>query len=162
MEQYRRAGAGWQRAEEIPGFWRDDPRRIILSMNPAVGGAARVRWKVMALGALALVCTGCSAPQRRADFGSTDPSERSAAAAKAATERDRGAVADLIVMLDSSDPAARMIAIAALERITGERLGYDPTADRAARNEAVDRWVRFAIEQGYTDPSGPREWEGEA
>jgi hypothetical protein len=127
-------------------------------MDPAVGGAARVRWSATVLGALLLLCAACSAPQRQANFDSNDPSERSAAAAKAAAEGDRDAVADLIVMLDSSDPAARMLAIAALERITGERLGYDPTADLAARNEAVDRWVRFAVEQGFVESSASRAW----
>lgn len=105
----------------------------------------------MSVHALVLVVAGCNAPERRADFGSIDPSERSAAAAKAAAEMDSSAVPDLIVMLDNSDPAARMVAIAALERITGQRLGYDATADRPDRNSAVDRWVRFAIDNGYTE-----------
>lgn len=52
-------------------------------------------------------------------------------------------------MLDSSDPASRMVAIAALERITGERLGYSATDDRVERNAAVRRWVKYANDNGY-------------
>lgn len=107
------------------------------------------RW--VALAALAGTAFGsaCHAPARQADFDSIDPSERSAAAAQAASERDRDAVPDLIVMLDSSDPASRMVAIAALERITGERLGYSATDDRVERNAAVRRWVKYANDNGY-------------
>ena len=96
----------------------------------------------------------CTAPAREARFDSIDPSERSAAAAVAASERDRDAVPDLIVMLESSDPASRMVAIAALERITGERLGYSATDERADRNAAVDRWVRYAEDNGYVASDG--------
>jgi HEAT repeat protein len=105
---------------------------------------------------LAGVASGsaCTAPPRRADFDSIDPSERSAAAAKAAEEKDRAAVPDLIIMLDSSDPASRMVAIAALERITGERLGYSATDDRAERNAAVRRWVQYANDNGYVPADG--------
>lgn len=99
----------------------------------------------------ALIASGgaCSAPARQADFASIDPSERSAAAAQAASARDASAVPDLIAMLESSDPAARMVAIAALERITGERLGFDPAGSRPDRQAAVRRWVRYAIDNGY-------------
>jgi len=125
---------------------------MICSMGfPADRVAVRRCIEATLLYALVLTVAGCTAPERRADFGSIDPSERSAAAANAAAERDASAVPDLIAMLDSSDAAARMVAIAALERITGQRLGYDATAGRAERNAAVDRWVRFAIDNGYAE-----------
>jgi len=94
-------------------------------------------------------CGGCSGGERRADFRSVDPSERTAAAAAAAEAGDLSAVGDLVRMLDSSDAAARMVAIASLERLTGERLGYEATAPRAQRDEAVERWVEYAIEHGH-------------
>lgn len=119
-----------------------------------------MRRAAVPLSAMVMLVTGCAAPARQANFDSIDPSERSAAAAKAASEGDRAAVPDLIVMLDSSDPAARMVAIAALERITGQRLGYEATAELAARNEAVDRWVDYAIEHGYAASSPLQPGEG--
>jgi hypothetical protein len=144
-----RAGNG---REPERGFWRQLLRRMIRNMGfPADRAAVRRSIDAGLLCALVLGAAGCTAPERRADFGSINPSERSAAAAKAAAERDESALPDLIVMLDSSDPASRMVAIAALERITGQRLGYDATADRADRNAAADRWVRYAIENGYAE-----------
>ncbi len=104
---------------------------------------------MLALAGVVLVCGACNAPQREANFDSIDPSERSLAAARAAQERDANAIPELIKMLESSDPAARMTAIASLERITGERFGYDPTGAPVARRAAIERWVEFAITQGY-------------
>jgi hypothetical protein len=44
-------------------------------------------------------------------------------------------------MLDSDDPATRLLAINALERITGDRLGFDYAAPEAQRQAAISRWV---------------------
>lgn len=49
----------------------------------------------------------------------------------------------LITLLESDDPGTRLLAIQALERITGERFGYDYAAPEARRREAVDRWVAW-------------------
>ncbi|MFG0293853.1 MAG: HEAT repeat domain-containing protein [Phycisphaerales bacterium JB050] len=112
---------------------------------------------VLALAGAIFGAGGCQAPSRQADFDSIDPSERSMAAAKAAQDREAKAVPDLITMLDSSDPAARMTAIASLERITGERFGYDPTAAPVDRSAAIERWVEYAITQGYVDVPSRRD-----
>ncbi|VAX40019.1 hypothetical protein MNBD_PLANCTO03-1271, partial [hydrothermal vent metagenome] len=37
----------------------------------------------------------------------------------------------------------RMVAILALERLTGETLGYDHAAVEAQREDAVARWVEW-------------------
>ncbi len=79
-----------------------------------------------------------------ADFNSPEPAARNAAIVKATASRDAGAVPDLVRMLDSDDPATRLLAIQALERITGERLGYDPAAGDEAREPAVLRWAERA------------------
>jgi len=47
----------------------------------------------------------------------------------------------LVEQLDSDDPAVRVFAINALERITGERLGYNPYANEVARRSAIDAWA---------------------
>lgn len=126
--------------------------RVDVSPAPLISDA--LRWLAsLALAGLWTVCA-CTAPPRQANFDSIDPSERSAAAAQAASRRDRDAVPELIVMLDSSDPASRMLAIAALERITGERLGYSATDDRGQRNDAIRRWVRYAIDNEYVASEG--------
>ena len=46
----------------------------------------------------------------------------------------------LVRMLDAKEASTRLLAIEALERLTGERLGYDYAASVADRREAVERW----------------------
>lgn len=65
----------------------------------------------------------------------------------AARAGDRGRIPDLIVMLDSSDPAQRMLAIRTLERMTGQTLGYDHAAPEPERAQAIDRWVKWEAAQ---------------
>ncbi|MCL4742188.1 MAG: hypothetical protein KJZ54_08290 [Phycisphaerales bacterium] len=73
-------------------------------------------------------------------FDSPEPAARLDAAAKAAREGDLGSLAELIRMLESSDPASRLAAIRALERLTGETMGYDHAGSVPERAEAVERW----------------------
>lgn len=68
------------------------------------------------------------------------------AIARAADEDNQSAVRPLIEALDDPDPGLRMLAIAALERITGQTMGYDATAPESARDEAIREWVRWAAE----------------
>lgn len=91
---------------------------------------------------------GCRPPAARlGGFDSLDPASKLYAVRRAGEARDRGAVADLVEQLDSDDPAVRMFTINALERITGERLGYDPYAGPAGRREAADAWAQ-AVRSG--------------
>lgn len=68
------------------------------------------------------------------------------AIARAAADDDRRAIRALIEALDDPDPGNRMMAIATLERLTGQTLGYDATAPEAQRDAAVREWVRWAEE----------------
>lgn len=76
-------------------------------------------------------------------FDSPEPAARMRAAASAAGERDRSAIPHLITLLDSDDPATRLVAIRSLERVTGQTLGYDHAAPAAAREASVERWVEW-------------------
>ena len=89
-------------------------------------------------GAFLGVVTGCVDIPR--GFDSPEPAARMDAAAKAAREGDRGSLAELIRLLQSSDPAARLAAIRALERLTGETMGFDHAGSAPERAEAVERW----------------------
>jgi hypothetical protein len=68
---------------------------------------------------------GCTAPRGPLVVTSPDPSVKIPAIKKAVRKGDRGAAAQLVKDLDSDDPAVRYYAISGLERITGERFGYD-------------------------------------
>jgi len=80
-------------------------------------------------------------------FDSPEPAARISAAVEAADAGDAGAIPDLIGLLDSDDPATRLVAIRSLERLTGQTLGYDHAAPEREREEAVDRWVEWERER---------------
>jgi len=82
-------------------------------------------------------------PGMTPDFDSPEPAARNAAAVRAAARGDRSAIRDLVRLLDSDDPATRLIAINALERLTGTTLGYDHAASEPARRESVARWIDY-------------------
>ena len=87
---------------------------------------------------------GCTAPRGPLVVTDPDPSVKIPAIKKAVRKKDRGAVKQLVADLDSDDPAVRFYAINGLQRITGERLGYDYYADDEARRAAVRRWQDWA------------------
>jgi hypothetical protein len=94
-------------------------------------------------GAVALVgvVAGCEfGPGLSAGFDSPDPGARLHAVGETVREGDRGGLDELVDELESDDPAARMLSIAALERMTGERLGYEADGPESERAEAVERW----------------------
>lgn len=88
----------------------------------------------------AVLACGCG-PTINPSFDSPEPAARNAAIVRAASSQDQRAVPPLVRMLDSDDPVTRMLAIDALERITGERLGYDHHAPQAERDAAAERWA---------------------
>jgi HEAT repeat protein len=101
------------------------------------------------LGALAGVVAGLIAvpgcgPTIVPSFDSPEPAARNSAIVRAGSARDPAAVPDLVRMLDSDDPATRFLAIKALYRITGERLGYEAVASEPERLIAIERWRAFA------------------
>lgn len=95
-----------------------------------------------------LVGAGCSSPAR--GFASADPGARMDAAVDAAARHDTSAIPELIKLLESDDPAARLVAINALERLTGTTNGYDFAARESERRAAVDRWVAWAGEHQHS------------
>lgn len=101
---------------------------------------------VLALVAVWLWLPGCarSTPD---GFDALAPEGRIDAIVRSARDGDRSRVPQLISQLDSDDPAVRMLAIRALERITGETKGYDHAASAQKRDEAVRRWVSWAHEE---------------
>lgn len=77
----------------------------------------------------------------RASADADLPSERALAAARAHDDDANISDKTLVRLLDSADPAVRLLAIRALESRTGETLGFhyaDPPEDRAP---AVKAWA---------------------
>lgn len=96
----------------------------------------------------------CATPPR--GFDSPVPSARVAAIVDAAARKDRAAVPRLIECLTSDDPAVRLAAIRALERITGQTLGYEHAAAEWRRREMVRSWISW-YERERGGDQGPAE-----
>jgi hypothetical protein len=92
---------------------------------------------------------GCTAarPHDRATIQSQNPSERILAIRTAAETKDQGAVPLLVDRLEDEDEAVRFFAIIALDKITGERFGYDYAQPANLRAKAVERWREY-VRQG--------------
>lgn len=121
------------------------PVRVVAQLPMGAGRAARgLAAVVLSLGvcAAALGCLGRS----ETGLGSRDPAERVRAMAEAAAASDDGAVPGLIERLSSEDAGERLLAIRALERITGDTRGFDHAGPAREREAAIGRWVRWWAE----------------
>ena len=103
-------------------------------------GARIVVWAALC-GALA--SGGCVHPRGPVVVTDPDPSVKIPAYKQAVRKKDRAAVRQLVTDLESDDAAVRFYAITALERLTGERLGYLYYDTDEARRPAVERWQQW-------------------
>lgn len=85
--------------------------------------------------------SGCAPPASQGGFGSDNPASLLYAIHRAGREGDRHAVKHLVQALEHDDPAVRMMAIHALDLLTGHRLGYNPYAPALERQKMVEKWV---------------------
>ena len=108
-------------------------------------GRDRIRAVLAALCGTAVgALGGCSQPKVEADIDSDVPQERLMGLAESVRANDRSAARAYVEMLESQDPAVRMFAIGALERMTGETKGYDFAAPERERAAAVAAWAAWA------------------
>ncbi len=96
--------------------------------------------RAIACGA-ALLAGSCGPSATEARFDSANPAARLYAIERAARAGDITAAANIVEQLDSDDPAVRLLAIAALERLTGETYGYLHYDPPHMRRPAIRRWV---------------------
>jgi HEAT repeat protein len=109
----------------------------------------------MAIGVLflaALVSSGCDAPggtlyQR---LQHEDPSVRIQAMCQAARQNDTEALPYLVDRLNDDEADVRFFAIVALEKMTGQRMGYEHYAPALERAEAVERWRQWLRRRGQS------------
>jgi len=101
---------------------------------------------LMAVGML----SACAPAASRGGMDSDNPAAKLYAIRDAGLSGDVRYVPRLVEELEHDDPAVRMMAINALQRLTGERLGYNPYASTAQRRPAVEAWVA-AVREGRFD-----------
>jgi hypothetical protein len=111
------------------------------------------RETILATFTLTLAIGGCSAPRPAIEVTNPDPSGKIPAMKKAVREHDFKVVRQLVKDLDSDDPAVRLFAIQALQKLTGERYGYDFFADEVQRQPALVRWQEWLAQQEGKSPT---------
>lgn len=124
----------WQENRALP-LW--DYARILKMMI-----ALRI---IIPFGALLLV--SCGASPTAGGFDAANPAARSQAILTAVVKGDLSAISRIVEQLDADDPAIRMIAIEALQRLTGETYGYKHYDPAYVRREAIAKWVN-AVQSG--------------
>lgn len=98
----------------------------------------------------------CQTPAHyRPDLRSPNLLQRVKGIVRAAERGDRSAIDTLVGLLDDPDPATRMYAIEALEKLCGTTLGYRYYDPEPQRREAMARW-QAAIRQGRVPVRGTR------
>lgn len=106
---------------------------------------------------LLLSIVGCGPPAIEGGFDSANPAATMYAIEHAARQGDRSAVRKIVEQLDSDDPGVRWMAIGALDRLTGERFGYDPGMNRIERQPAIRRWVVWVEREASIDEERSQE-----
>ena len=102
------------------------------------GVLARVAGVLVAV-MMAMLAGGCR-QSVKPTFDSPEPAARNAAIVHAASSNDQTAIPDLVRLLESDDPATRLLAITTLERLTGETHGYIARDRSSNRAVAVKAW----------------------
>jgi hypothetical protein len=110
---------------------------------------------VLAFAMMMCVLVACAPPVSEGGFDAPDPASKIYAIEQSVRANDQGDLASIVEQLDSDDPAVRLVAITALQRMTGETHGYCHYAPREDREVAVRRWVH-ACQHAKTagDPAG--------
>lgn len=105
---------------------------------------------------LAAGCGGNSGVSYRAQIQSEEPRLRIRAIVEAGKLQDDLAVPLIVDRLEDEDEGVRFYAILALEKITGERFGYDYTDPMGGRAAAVSRWRVFVRERVASSGTGAK------
>lgn len=119
--------------------------------NHAMSISVRSLMGLVFLAAAWVSLTACASPYaERRSLSATSPVDRARMIVRVAERRDVKAVHKIVDLLDDRDPAVRMYAILALERLCGTNRGYHYYANDTARAAAVARW-REALRRGEVE-----------
>jgi HEAT repeat protein len=98
----------------------------------------------------------------RAAIQSANPDERILGIRAAGEAKDQHAVPLLVDRLEDEDEAVRFFAIIALDRITGQRFGYDYALPASRRARAVELWREYVRRGAQTAASSANLPAGDA
>ena len=124
-----------------------------LSATPATRGIA-VRGMLAALSIWA--CAACAPSATEGGFKNPAPGAQVYAIESAVREERKQQIPEIVECLRSDDDLVRMMAIGALERMTGQTLGYDFTDPLPLRLEGYRRWREWVVAQRLDPPARPQ------
>jgi len=126
--------------------------------NPAHRGtAARGMLARGGLAALAAwACAACAPSATEGGFKNPAPGAQVYAIESAVREERKQQIPEIVECLRSDDDLVRMMAIGALERMTGQTLGYDFTDPLPLRLEGYRRWRAWVIAERLDPPPRPQ------
>jgi hypothetical protein len=96
---------------------------------------------------LVLSSTACRGTLPKPDVAAQEVEAKIPGIKRAGETHDRAALPGLVASLDDEDPAVRLFAIAALEKFTGDRFGYEYYLDDEQRKPSLARWREWLKEQ---------------
>jgi hypothetical protein len=101
---------------------------------------------------VALLLAGCGGPKPEG-FDDPTPTGRLQAIRQAARDQDKSpkTLRELVRSLSADDPVERMLAIRALEGLTGETQGYRHYETLTNRQAAVNRWLGWLHAEGLAE-----------
>lgn len=97
--------------------------------------------------ALGMVCTSCAPSATSGSFSDPAPGAKLYAIDEAMRTKNMAAIPELIECLGSDDELVRFNATMALQRLTGETLGYHFDDPWPLRREAILRWQAWSKER---------------
>lgn len=98
---------------------------------------------------------GCAPSATEGGFKNPAPGARVYAIESAVREERRQQIPDIVECLRADDDLVRMMAIGALERMTGQTLGYDFADPLPLRLEGYRRWKEWVVAQGIAPQQRP-------
>ncbi len=120
--------------------------KLALLRQPPIHMLWLMNGRLLGICALLLLCS-CGPSATEGGFDAPNPAARSVALERAVRTGDLSAVPKIVQLLDSDDPAIRMLAIDALQRLTGETYGYRHHDPSYVRQAAIQQWVT-AVKSG--------------
>lgn len=104
---------------------------------------------------LICACGSCAAPATDlySRLQDQDPGVRSAAVVEAGNRKDPNAATYLVDRLGDSETEVRFFAALALEKITGQTMGYRYYEPSDRREEAIGRWREWLKARSTSQPA---------
>ena len=104
---------------------------------------------------LALSSLACRGTRPKPDVAAREIDARIPGMKRAGETHDRAALPGLIDSLNDDDPAVRLFAIAALEKFSGDRFGYEYYLDEEQRKPPIARWREWLKQQQQQPDARP-------